>query len=357
MRTPQDSNGGVGSSDSATVLVKGDTTSPPAGSTADAKLCCFSLRYASLVMLVLQNCAAVLLMRYTQTRVVSVKYSVSSVVASTELVKVIVCLYQMVRNEDKSIRECIGDCLKPDGLKMVVPAALYTLQNNLLFVALANLEATLFQVTYQLKLLVTALFMVVLLNKKLSMYKWSALGVLFIGIVFTQLKGSSSSKKDVSSEQLVQGLLAVVVCATSSAFASVYFEKVVKNTQSSLASRNVQLGCFSGFFAMCGFFYAEKRGVSSYLDGYDAVVMILVMNQAVGGILVAVVIKYADNILKGFATAIAIIVSGVISYLFLDFAPTTTFMFGASLVIAAVGMYAREDPPPTKPKGAEEEDR
>lgn len=45
--------------------------------------------------------------------------------------------------------------------------------------------------------------------------------------------------------------------------------------------------------------------------------------QALGGLVVAVVIKYADNILKGFATSVSIIMSALISYFLLeDFNPT-----------------------------------
>lgn len=45
--------------------------------------------------------------------------------------------------------------------------------------------------------------------------------------------------------------------------------------------------------------------------------------QALGGLVVAMVIKYADNILKGFATSLSIIISALISYLVLDdFNPT-----------------------------------
>ena len=37
----------------------------------------------------------------------------------------------------------------------------------------------------------------------------------------------------------------------------------------------------------------------------------------------ATVMKYADNILKGFATAVSIVISSVLSYFFLgDFEPT-----------------------------------
>ena len=40
--------------------------------------------------------------------------------------------------------------------------------------------------------------------------------------------------------------------------------------------------------------------------------------QAFGGLMVAVAVKYADNILKVFATSISIIVSSIFSYLVLD---------------------------------------
>ena len=46
-------------------------------------------------------------------------------------------------------------------------------------------------------------------------------------------------------------------------------------------------------------------------------------SQAAGGLVVAAVIKYADNILKGFATAVSIVLSSIFSYLLLaDFTPS-----------------------------------
>lgn len=46
-------------------------------------------------------------------------------------------------------------------------------------------------------------------------------------------------------------------------------------------------------------------------------------SQALGGLVIAAVIKYADNILKGFATSLSIILSTLISYFWLqDFEPT-----------------------------------
>lgn len=42
---------------------------------------------------------------------------------------------------------------KADLVKLLVPSILYSGQNNLLYVALSNLSVSMYQVTYQLKIL------------------------------------------------------------------------------------------------------------------------------------------------------------------------------------------------------------
>jgi UDP-sugar transporter A1/2/3 len=57
----------------------------------------------------------------------------------------------------------------------------------LLFIALSNLDAATYQVTYQLKILTTALFSVLMLGKRLDMLKWVSLLALMIGVCFVQV--------------------------------------------------------------------------------------------------------------------------------------------------------------------------
>lgn len=334
---------------------KKDDNSPlPVADATQAMFCCFSIRMFSLFCLVFQNCTAVLLMRYTMTRVgaeSSRHYSVSSVIVMTEVVKLVVCFVAIVVTyyrssgpsaRHSSLRAAFAEIVSNDFWKLSVPAGLYTLQNNLLFVALANLEATLFQVLYQSKVLATALLMVLLLKRTLTWVKWGSLFILFLGIVLTQLKGSNVSR-DTSHQHALKGLAAVLTCAMSSAFASVYFEKVLKTASASIAVKNIQLSFFSILFAMIVYWYHEEGKLENFLDGYDVAVSYLVFNQAAGGLLVALVIKYADNILKGFATAIAIVLGGVVSYFFLDFSPTFPFACGALLVVTSIGVYGLPD--------------
>ncbi|KAF8945924.1 hypothetical protein BGZ46_005914 [Entomortierella lignicola] len=250
-------------------------------------------------------------------------------------------------------------------LKMLVPSGLYALQNNLLYLALSNLEAATFQVTYQLKILSTALFSVVLLNRRLSFQKWFALCLLMVGVTMVQLQASSSSATsssdaDSTSEEPydqdftstgptqnhIVGLIAVLISCVSSGFAGCYFEKVLKGAETDMWVRNMQLGISGTTFSFLAMFYDRQLIYEGgFLQGYTLMTWMVVANQALGGLLVAIVVKYADNILKGFATSLAIIVSGFISVYFFDFRPSLQYMIGTLVVILSTFLYGRPDAP------------
>jgi len=80
--------------------------------------------------------------------------------------------------------------------------------------------------------------------------------------------------------------------------------------------------------------------------------VMVVLNQALGGLVVAVVVKYADSILKGFAMSISIIINSFISILFFNFETHIIFVVGTMLVLSSVYMWRlpdviiRDDPDP-----------
>ena len=78
-----------------------------------------------------------------------------------------------------------------------------------------------------------------------------------------------------------------------------------------------------------------------FFFGYDYVVWAVISLNAFGGLLVAVVVKYADNILKGFATSAAIVLSCITSMYLFDFQLSWQFTIGASLVISSVYIYGK----------------
>lgn len=151
-----------------------------------------------------------------------------------------------------------------------------------------------------------------------------------------------ASASDGAGQNYMVGLVAVVISCLSSGFAGVYFEKILKGTSASVWVRNVQLGVFGTALGLLGLWWNDGAAVArhGFLFGYTGMVWAVIFNQAFGGLLVAVVVKYADNILKGFATSFSIIVSTVMSIYLFHFHVDLLFTAGAGLVIGAVYMYS-----------------
>ena len=215
-------------------------------------------------------------------------------------------------------------------------------QNNLNYVAIGNLPAATFQVSYQLKILTTAILSVTMLSKDLNKRQWFSLLLLFAGVAIVQLNGAKEGTAPAEQNQFI-GMVAVLMACCCSGFAGVYFEKILKNSAKvSLWTRNIQLGLFGCLTGIIGAYMkdGDKINEHGFFFGYNKVVWAVIFNQAFGGLLVAVVIKYADNILKGFACSISICVSAVVAYFLFEFQISMMFVTGTSLVISAVYLYS-----------------
>jgi len=343
------------------------------------------IRYGSLAIVVLQTTITVLLLRYSRTRETSSPpYLASTAVLSSECCKFVVCVITLFVHAGYSVQGTFQHFLteivnKPkETCKLIIPSGLYAVQNNLLYLALSNLDAATYQVTYQLKILTTAIFSVCLLRKQIQPMQWISLLMLTMGVALVQMPadtfstsldgGDTDSEVELSKEKeggneanvkehIAQnptiGLLAVLTACFSSGLAGVYFEMLVKTgAQTSIVIRNLQLGLFSLVFASMAVMYNDANEVleKGFFQGYDGVVILIILIQAFGGLVVAIVVKYADNILKVFATSISIILSSILSYLLLNdlTGAGPLFIMGTILVIASTvmyGKYAKPDSP------------
>lgn len=227
---------------------------------------------------------------------------------------------------------------------------LAVIQNNLQFVAASNLEAATFQVTYQMKILTTAGFSVLLLRRKLNSTKWLALLALAIGVGIVQIQstgGSSNSSSSHSGHIMYpfKGFIAVAAACFTSGLAGVYFEMVLKGSQADLWVRNVQLSLFSLLPALVPVFASQTATpltgawFHALFANFGAWAWGTVLVQVFGGLVTAIVIKYSDNILKGFATSLSIVLSFLASVALFDFYITPSFLLGSATVLAATWMY------------------
>ncbi|EPE27758.1 Multidrug resistance efflux transporter EmrE [Glarea lozoyensis ATCC 20868] len=347
------------------------------------------------------------------------RYFTSTAVLLNEVIKLAVSLtiamYDISRTLPPStpatvlFEQLYGSVFSGDSWKLAIPATLYTLQNSLQYVAVSNLDA----------ILTTAVFSVTMLGRSLSNKRWVALVILTLGVAVVQLPSGAQdtsvydsindaqsrfyfprsfheigqlgngaaevareltkrgietlsgglTKRSATYEGIQEdmglvkplmnysiGLSAVLSAAAISGLAGVYFEKVLKesNTYVTVWTRNVQLSFYSLFPALIfGVLMKDGEEIAKegFFVGYNGVVWTAIVFQSLGGVLVAMCINYADNIAKNFATSISIILSFLFSVWFFDFKVTLNFLVGTALVIFSTYLYSgqegkRNRPPP-----------
>jgi UDP-sugar transporter A1/2/3 len=233
-----------------------------------------------------------------------------------------------------------------ESMLLLVPSFLYLLQNNLLFVAVANLEAAVYQVTSQLKILTTAFFSVILLSRKLEVYQIAALILLTVGCIVVQLgtaNAPSSTVKTTGWGAQTVGLVCALLAQCTSGFAGVFCEKMLKGGGgASMTVRNIQLGAPALVFGLAGVLLTDFQAVTEFgfFQGYTKFTWMVIMLHSFGGLLVTVIMKFADNIAKTFAIAVSLVVSTVMSVFLFDFAITSMFFLGGAMVIYATFAFS-----------------
>ncbi|KAI3414206.1 hypothetical protein GPALN_011663 [Globodera pallida] len=289
----------------------------------------------------------------------------SAVVLNTELAKLMLSCLILTISYGSFTRFCseIASAFfknKRETMKVCVPALIYVVQNNMYFFALKRVEATLFSISYQLRILTTALLSMLLLHRVFSRRQWGALCISLFGVCLVQFASAYSSQggsggasssagaQKVNDEQFV-GLLTVVVMCWTSAFAGVYLEGVLKQSACDIWTQNIRLSVITLPFALMTVANdsatIQKHG---FFAGWNWLLWVIVISAAASGILVAVVMKYADNIKKSYCQSVALGGTALLSIAIGDSHFSVPLLVGVALVIASVFLYTLNPPPKVK---------
>jgi UDP-sugar transporter A1/2/3 len=105
------------------------------------------------------------------------------------------------------------------------------------------------------------------------------------------------------------------------------------------------LSTFALIIALTTAFIKDHKAILSdgFFQGYSPLVLLVITLEAGGGLVVAAVIKYADNILKSFVTAVSIVTSTIVSMWVFGFIVSKLFIEGSLLVFIAIGLYSRTE--------------
>lgn len=133
----------------------------------------------------------------------------SAAVIGVEVVKLVLCMGYIVlidRRPIWSIVTFMRDDFK-HAMLLSIPAAAYSFQMSMEYVALANIDAAIFSVLVQSKLLTTATFSAVLLRKKFKYIQIISLVLLTVGVMLININGM---KKDADSAANMKGVMATL---------------------------------------------------------------------------------------------------------------------------------------------------
>ena len=290
-----------------------------------------------LFALVSQNTAAVLLMKFT-FRDGAAKYDVSTTVCITEFIKLVICLCIVFLGRFNSLTSCMLPSLTQK--KLAVPAVLYTIQNNLVYVAVNSLTPASYIICSQGKIFTTAFFSVVMLSVKLQMHQYLSFILLACGMVLTQLDFGVNVDSAYSFNRQIAGVIAITLGSITSGFTGVYLEILYKSGTESIWERNLQLGVYAlPIASLLAIANQSRNWERSPLDGFDSYVYALILVQVTGGLIVAGVMKYASTILKCFAVSISICLCVLLSSVYGD-KPSMLELCGTILVIMSTFIYS-----------------
>lgn len=226
-----------------------------------------------------------------------------------------------------------------------VPALLYCVYNNLIFVNMLNFDLGTYNVLNKANILFTALFSVILLSRKLVTRQWIGLVLLTIGCIAVEVDRGRVSFKIASIGAL---LLLGAQCLIAS-LASIANEKQLKKEHIDINVGNAYLYLYGIIFNIAFFALSPGTGgsVISILESFlrditNPQVLLLSSVSAVGGIVTSRIVKFISSIAKSFATSIEMLTLVLISWAFFDTQLTTFFVIGMILVMVAVLLYSSD---------------
>ncbi|KAJ1023615.1 hypothetical protein NDA18_004603 [Ustilago nuda] len=143
--------------------------------------------------------------------------------------------------------------------------------------------------------------------------------------------------------QLVAGATLVLLACICGGFAGVYIETRLKSSMSvALSVRNAQLASFAlvtagGAMALEAI---SKEGWQP-LANFTTLAWITVLLRGAAGYVVSATLRYADTIMKGFATSVAIITTIALESILTTHLPSTVQILGSILVMLSTYNYVR----------------
>ncbi|KAG4136346.1 hypothetical protein ERO13_D08G275200v2 [Gossypium hirsutum] len=172
---------------------------------------------------------------------------------------------------------------------LAVPALLYAINNYLKFIMQLYFNPATVKMLSNLKVLVIAVLLKMIMRRRFSVIQWEALALLLIGISVNQLRSLPEGSTSLGLHVTTGAYIYTLIFVTVPSLASVYNEYALKSQyETSIYLQNLFLygyGAIFNFLAILG--TTVVKGPSSFdiLQGHSKATMFLICNNAAQGIL------------------------------------------------------------------------
>ncbi|NWX38434.1 S35A4 protein, partial [Notiomystis cincta] len=133
------------------------------------------------------------------------------------------------------------------------------------------------------------------------------------------------------------GLLLLCAYCLVSGLSAVYTEAVLKSQALPLSLQNVFLYFFGVLLNLVGSVWSGTEG--GFLEGFSPWVLLIVLSQALNGLMMSVVMKHSSNITRLFIISCSILVNALLSVVLFNLQLTFLFFVAVACIGLAVHLY------------------
>ncbi len=208
------------------------------------------------------------------------------------------------------------------------------------YVIFLYVDPPVYQILKNLNIITTGVLYRIFLQKPLHSVQWSALVLLTLGCATSQM----NTKSDEVFSTPPFGVFLAIIMALLSGAAGVYTELIIKKRpQRSINVQNFYLYIFGIFFNLMTIVFYDNHQImeKGFFAGYTLLTCVMILNHALSGLAVSLVMKYANNITKVYSTSVAMLLTTIISIPLFGFEVTLPFVLGAGVVTVATFLHSQ----------------
>jgi UDP-galactose transporter len=258
-----------------------------------------AVRAACIISFISLSTATVFAVRASQTHAAA-PCSTSLVLLLIDAGKLLVCF---------TLRSLLKEGTKDPCFDFVlcIPSFLYTWQTQLLLYASGFLDATTYQLLGQFKIFSATIFSRTLLQKSFETRHYISLAILAAGTCLATA-GPLADNAEINALAVV----AMLCAGMTSGFAGVWTEKSLKSRP--FLTANIQLSFPSLILAAVQVYLYDALFSRRYVDhglwhGFNQYTALVVGLQIVTGLLIGVLLKHTDSLVKNFAVSISLLLT------------------------------------------------